>query len=212
MTTGRTAGVGLMVLVSMTGLALVVIAALLAPPTLDLVTLASFLLISGGVTVLVGLAGSRVGGPRWLSSLRARLILVSAVTAALGLANVGFTSALMFLSTHDLALLAALLGFSLGMSIFVAFAFSSSSRQALKEVVDGVRLLNAGRLDARVPVRSGDEVSEVASALNSMAERLDVSFTREREFEQARRELIGAVSHDLRTPSGLDPGDDRSYQ
>ena len=88
MTTGRTAGVGLMVLVSMTGLALVVIAALLAPPTLDLVTLASFLLISGGVTVLVGLAGSRVGGPRWLSSLRARLILVSAVTAALGLANV----------------------------------------------------------------------------------------------------------------------------
>ena len=88
--------------------------------------------------------------------------------------NVGFTSALMFLSTHDLALLAALLGFSLGMSIFVAFAFSSSSRQALKEVVDGVRLLNAGRLDARVPVRSGDEVSEVASALNSMAERLDV--------------------------------------
>ena len=99
-----------------------------------------------------------------------------------------------------MALLAALLGFSLGMSIFVAFAFSSSSRQALKEVVDGVRLLNAGRLDARVPVRSGDEVSEVASALNSMAERLDVSFTRERELEQARRELIGAVSHDLRTP------------
>ena len=200
MATSRIAALGLATLLSMTGLVLVLIVVLLAPPTRDLVTLAIFLLISGGVSVLIGLAGSRLGGPWWLGSLRARLVLVSAVTAALALANVGFTAALMFLSTHDLALLTALLGFSLGMSVFVAVALSSSTRRALREVVDGVRLLNAGSLETRVPVRSGDEMSELASALNSMAERLDASFRRERDLEQARKDLIGAVSHDLRTP------------
>ena len=196
----RTATLGLAVLFSMTALVLVLIVVLLAPPTRDLVTLAVFLLISGGVTVLIGLAGSHIRAPWLLGTLRARLVLVSVVTAVLALANVGFTAVLMFLSTHDLALLAALLGFSLGMSLFVAVTLSSSTRRALEEVVDGVRLLNAGSLDTRVPVRSRDEVGELASALNSMAERLNASFTRERELEQARKNLIGSVSHDLRTP------------
>lgn len=58
-----------------------------------------------------------------------------------------------------------------------------------------------GRLDTRVEVvSSSDEVGQLSGAFNAMAERLQSSFARERELEQARKELISAVSHDLRTP------------
>ena len=187
-------------LLGLTGLVLLLTIALLDPPAGDLALLSVFLLISGGATVLIGLAAARWELPRWVRSLRARLVLMCALTAALGLVNVGFTSALMFLSTHDLALLAGLLGFSLGMSVFVAFTFSSSTTRSIGEVLEAVRFMNTGSLDVRVPVRSGDEVGELAGAVNSMAQRLETSFTRERDLEQARKDLIRAVSHDLRTP------------
>ena len=70
----------------------------------------------------------------------------------------------------------------------------------MREVVDAVRRLNSGNLDIKVPVLSHDEIGELATALNDMTERLDVSFTRERELERARSELVRAVSHDLITP------------
>jgi signal transduction histidine kinase len=52
----------------------------------------------------------------------------------------------------------------------------------------------------RVAVPAGDEVGELAQAFNHLADQVEAAFRRRREMEQARRELIAAVSHDLRTP------------
>ena len=187
-------------LLGMTTLVVLLTIALLSPPFKDLAAIASFLLISGGATVILGLAASRMSSPSWLGSLRSKFFFVAVLTAILALVNVGFTSVLMFLSGHDLALLAGLLGFSVGMAVFVAFALSEPTARSIRELRDGARRMSAGNLDARVSVQTGDEVGELASAFNTMTERLQTSFSRERELEQARRELISAVSHDLRTP------------
>lgn len=191
---------GAATLVGLTALVLFFTKVLLDPPRGDLVAMAGFLLISGGASVLVGMAPALWELPRWVRSLRVRLALLCGLTAVLALANVGFTGFLMFLSPHDLALLATLLGFSLGISIFVAFAFSRSTTRSIREVVEAVRRMNSGNLDTRVATPSRDEIGELATALNSMAERLEASFSRERELEQARKDLVRAVSHDLRTP------------
>lgn len=192
------AGVG--VLVGMTALTLLLTAVLLNAPTADLATLAGFLLISGGVTVSLGLGVYQLGLPRWMGSFRAKLSLVPILTAILVLCNVGFTAFLMFLSGHDLAILSVLLAFSLGISIFVAFAFSDSMARSVQDVVRGVREISVRSLSTRVLVSSKDEISELATAFNEMAERLEVSFARERALENSRKELISAASHDLRTP------------
>lgn len=198
--TARYLGASAVVLLATTGFVLALVTALISPPAGDLVLMAVFLGISGGVTVSLGVAGARLGLPRWIKSVRSKLILVSVLTALLALVNVGFTSVLMFLSPHDLALLAGLLGFSLGMSIFVAFGFSEPTIRSIQGLVHAVRRTTAGSLDTRVPVLSNDEVGQLAEAFNVMAERLETSFARERELEEARRELMSAVSHDLRTP------------
>src|SRR5439155_18603926 len=47
---------------------------------------------------------------------------------------------------------------------------------------------------------STDELADLAEAFNRMSEELGNAFERERAMEQSRRDLIGAISHDLRTP------------
>lgn len=174
--------------------------ALLDPPTGDLIALTLFLLVSGGITVSLGVTVSRFGLPSWARSIRSRLVLISVLVATLSLANVGFVAVLMFLSTHDLYLLMGLMAFSVGMSIFVAYISSEPTARVMSEFVTAVREINTGSLDKRVPVQANDEVGELAAAFNEMVERLQGSFDRERELESARKELFGAVSHDLRTP------------
>ena len=190
----------IVLVLALIGLVVGLTVAMLDPPGGDLAALVGFLLLSGGFTVGLSLLAARFGLPPWVRSIRSRLMLVSVLTAILALGNIGFVALLMFLSTHDLALLAGLLSFSLGMSIFVAFALSTETARCMQEVVGAVRRINSGSLDTRVPVESRDEVGELAAAFNAMAQRLQVSFGRQRELEKARKELIGAVSHDLRTP------------
>ncbi len=196
----RSLAAGAVVLVGMTVFVLVLTTLLLDPPAGDLRTLAIFLSISGGVTVLIGVAAPRLALPHWTRTVRGRMVLVSVVTALLALVNVGITAYLMFLNTHDLALLAGLLGFSVGVSVFVAFAFAEPTARSIRRLADAAKSMSAGRLDTRVEVGSSDEVGQLSGAFNAMAERLQSSFARERELEQARKELISAVSHDLRTP------------
>jgi signal transduction histidine kinase len=176
------------------------VAVTLAPPPGDLVALAAFLLISGGLTLALGVGIAYLGWPSWASSLRARLLLTSTFTTMLALVNVGFTAFLMFISPHDLAILAGLLGFALGLSIFLAIVLSSSTTRSFHQVVEAATQISVGNLGVRVPMNSHDEVGRLASAFNDMVERVEASFNKERDLELARRELIASVSHDLRTP------------
>ena len=196
----RDLGLALVILLGLTGVVLGITVALLDPTASDLSAMAAFLFVSGGVTVGLGIIGQRFGLPRSFRSLRAKMTMVAVLTALLSLANVGFVASLMFLSTHDLVLLAALLTFALGMAFFVAMAFSESTTRSLRELVDAAKRMSQGRLDTRVAILDRDEAGEFAAAFNSMAQRLEASFAKQRELEQVRKDLISAVSHDLRTP------------
>ena len=196
----RDFGLALVTVLGLTGVVLAITVALLDPPASDLIAMAAFLLVSGGVTVGLGITGQHFGLPRSFRSLRAKMVVVAVLTAFLSLANLGFVALLMFLSPHDLALLAALLTFAFGMAFFVALAFSESTTRSLRDLVEATKRMSEGRLDTRVAVLDRDEAGELAASFNSMAQRLEASFAKQRELEQARKDLMTAVSHDLRTP------------
>lgn len=63
----------------------------------------------------------------------------------------------------------------------------------VEELTRGARALADGKLEARVDVRGRDEVAELASAFNGMAEALERN-------EKARRNMVSDVAHELRTP------------
>ena len=174
--------------------------AMLRPPRQDLVDLALFLAASGGITLAIGLAGASLGLGRMMRTVRGKLLLLPLLAAALALVNVGFTAKLMFISPHDLGLLAVLLVFSLGMSAFLALFLSASMNDDLAELVRAVRRLGAGELKARAHVKGHDELRELAESFNNMAARLEQKIATQQEVEQTRRLLVATVSHDLRTP------------
>jgi len=63
----------------------------------------------------------------------------------------------------------------------------------VRELTEASRALAGGDLSRRVPVRSQDEVGELSTAFNQMAENLQRA-------EQLRRDLTADIAHELRNP------------
>ena len=197
----RIVAAGIATLGVMIALVVALTEVILAPPTRDLTLLALYLFISGGASIALGLGALWFDLPRWAQTLRIRLVVASTMTALLALFNVVVTAVLMFLDTeHDLPLLVGLLTFSAGVSVFVGFVLSEPTARSIRGIASAAGRMSEGDLHARAPIESRDEVGHLAGSFNAMAERLQASIVREREIEEERRELISAVSHDLRTP------------
>ncbi|MEM7034442.1 MAG: ATP-binding protein [Chloroflexota bacterium] len=173
--------------------------ALITIPTSELRDLIRFLLYSSIPSLLVGYLIFITG------QLRLRYILLKVMLAyALGilivLVNIYVTARLMFLSEHDFILLGLLLIFAGLLSVSFGVNLATGITQSLRSLEQGTQSLAEGNLSTRVMVPYQDEFSDVADAFNQMAKRLEDSSQRQKELEQARRDLIAAVSHDLRTP------------
>lgn len=171
------------------------------PPQKDIVDLSLFLLISGGVSVLLGALGFRLGLGTRVPSLALSVAVVYLVGVAVVGINVIYTSANMFLSKeHDLPLLLVLLLFSAVISLFFAIFMAHSIVSRLRSLLTVARHVADGDLTVRVDVTSKDEIGSLGAELNSMVERLREMADERARMEASRRELIAAVSHDLRTP------------
>jgi signal transduction histidine kinase len=129
-----------------------------------------------------------------------RLALAYGVGLLVALVNVLSTSALMFLSAHDLTLLLLLLVFAAVISLAFSYAVAGVLTSELQALSRAARQLAHGELSTRVGAHGSDELGQLAGAFDEMANQLEQAFARERALEAGRRELISAVSHDLRTP------------
>ena len=135
------------------------------------------------------------------SSLRQRMLAVALVGVAVGLANLAVLARLMFASGHDVGLIVVLLAYAGASGLGAALAVASSTADALRRVQGVASELADGNLAVRVgPLRAGAELDALAGGLDEMAARLQVALARERALDVSRRDLITAVSHDLRTP------------
>jgi signal transduction histidine kinase len=161
--------------------------------------LATFLTASGVLSLVLGALLIRWAGGR-IGSVRLRLALAYGVGLLVAIVNVFTTSALMFLNTHDLTLLILLLAFAAVISLAFAYAVAGVLTSQIGNLSAAARRLSAGDFNARAMAHGSDEIGQLATAFDDMAEQLQDAFARERALEASRRELISAVSHDLRTP------------
>ena len=133
----------------------------------------------------------------------ATLIPVVAVVVTV-LVNVRF----MFLSAHDSAVVLVALGTSLLLAVVTAYVVTRRVIQGSQQV--GAGPAPAGRGHGRPPASAPavptiapvlpQELAQVVDDLAETRRTLAESRARERMAEQARRELVSFMSHDLRTP------------
>lgn len=174
------------------------IAALAAMPGEEIGHLALFLLPA---VALTGLAAALAAPLLARSSLRGRMLAVALAGTLAGLANLVVLAKLMFVSEHDAAQVAVLFVYSLAAGAGVALATARTSASAVERLAATARRIGGGDLKARAgPLGAGPELDSLARTLDEMAARLAASLEREREAERQRRDLVTAVSHDLRTP------------
>ncbi|MNZ67847.1 putative sensor histidine kinase TcrY [compost metagenome] len=82
----------------------------------------------------------------------------------------------------------------------VFFVMSNQIIRYLREITSGLHQIANGNLHYEIPVRSSDELGEVAYTVNQMAHKLSTLIEEERKAEKTKNDLITGVSHDLRTP------------
>lgn len=161
-----------------------------------------------GPAVVATLAGAAlVERQLGAASLRLRFGAVAALASCFALSNLVVLSWAMFVNPHDAALLGALLVYSVAVGMAVALLLGKSTAAAVERLEHAAHRLGRGDLTARTdddePAMvdsGGPELWMLARTLDEMAERLQQAQARERDAEAVRRDLISAVSHDLRTP------------
>jgi signal transduction histidine kinase len=192
------APIGLSLLVAL-GLALLLAVGWMGAPNQDVIDLAGYLAVSGVLSLGLGAAGLI-----WFRRGRVRIWLQVTLTYILGvgiaLLNIYLTARLMFISQHDFPLLVLLLLFAAAVSLGLGYALSQVLAQRVAALQQGAQALADGDLTARVAVSGADELAALATQFNQMASQLAAAATERERMEAARRDLIAAISHDLRTP------------
>ncbi|MDP8900390.1 MAG: HAMP domain-containing protein, partial [Actinomycetota bacterium] len=195
----RTAGVALLFLAVSLAAALLA-AVTLGLPEADLPLVAALLAGAGGGGGLLALLLIRPAVLGRLGGVRAQLVGAGLVGTLLLLGMMLAGARAMFLSGHDLSLLLTMLVFAAVLSVGFNLLCARPLADRIGRVRAGTARVAAGDLESEVPVEGHDEVAGLAEDFNRMARALAAAAGREREMEKARRDLIAAVSHDLRTP------------
>jgi signal transduction histidine kinase len=174
---------------------------LMGLPMVELRAIGALLLKMGLVVGLATLVLLQSRVLHRLGSLRSQIITGIVMGGLLVAALLQAAASAMFISTdHDLPLLLLVVVFTLVLTLGFSIAISRIIVDRLQAVRSGADRLAQGDLSVRLSVPGRDEVAGLAHDFNRMADALSEAASRQRELEHARRELVAAVSHDLRTP------------
>lgn len=145
-------------------------------------------------TRVVAAVRSRAG------SLSRQLALVVAIAVAPVLVALVVVAALMVLSDHGAVLVAAIVAGCGVLAVLGSKLVATGILHDVEKVRDGLRAVGRGERDVRIETAASDELAELALAANAMIAELRAEETARDQSERARRDLVAAVSHDLRTP------------
>jgi signal transduction histidine kinase len=158
---------------------------------------AAYLLLYG-TAVLVAVAALR--RRRRTSPLTRQL--AGGVGLSIGLSTVGVViiALAMFLSPHDALMMVVLLAFSGALAAYSVWALAQGPLADVRSVGDGLRAVGEGRRDVTIETRGCDELAQLAADASTMVAQLAGREAERDASDAARRGLVAAVSHDLRTP------------
>jgi len=130
---------------------------------------------------------------RGLGSLRRQFGLGITVAVSMLIAAAILFALLMFVSAEDAALTVVTVAFAGLIAIRAAQLLAGGVLADVERLRGGLAAFAAGERAVRIETGGRDELAELAAETNSTLARLAAT-------ERARRDLVAAVSHDLRTP------------
>lgn len=135
------------------------------------------------------------------ASMGQSMAAIAVVGAVAAIANLVVLTRQMVVDEHDATTVAVLFVYAGAAGVGAALALARSRTRAIGRLSEGARLLGGGKLNARIgALGAGPELDALAYTLDDMAAQLETAREQERQVEATRRDLVTAISHDLRTP------------
>ncbi len=189
--------IALAALATLAGIAATVATEVVMVPTSSERTQLIALLVSIAAVSITIAVVLRLFAPRSLT----RRMLVAAISGPVVVAvALSAGSRSMFLSEHDLQFLLILLAFATVLGIGVMHALARPLTDDLAALTEVARRIGTGDLEVRAELERMDEVGDLASAIDSMAEQISSSRAAREEAERERSITLASLSHDARTP------------
>lgn len=135
-----------------------------------------------------------------LGGLNRQFGLGVAIAVGQMLVAVGTIAALMFFSEHDALLIVAIAAFAGVIAIRAAQLVAGGVMRDVERLRRAMAAIEHGERDIAIRTEARDELAELADRANAMVRRLAAEEAARDGAESARRDLITAISHDLRTP------------
>lgn len=165
--------------------------------TLDAIELAA---AAGAAALGAGLLGAILLHAARHQSIAFQNVLV-ALTPVAAVATGAMASAhLMMVSSQPIAALGVVLTSAGTVGILISLMLGARLRAGSEQLISATRKIGEGDLSTIVERPAAQELARLAAELESMQLRLEKSRARERALEEARRQLVDWISHDLRTP------------
>jgi signal transduction histidine kinase len=161
--------------------------------------LVTALIVTGlGAPALFG--AHALAARRRFASLRRQFALSAGVAVGVILISVLAASQLMFVSGHDALLVSAIVLAAGIVALRVGDLVADGVARDVSSTSAALEWVGRGERDLRLRSSAQDEIGALARAADSMAEQLAEGERARNAAEDARRQLVAAVSHDLRTP------------
>jgi signal transduction histidine kinase len=151
---------------------------------------------AGGLVV----AHVAVAWRRRLGGLRRQFGFAAAIAVAIALAAVIAAAERMFVSNHDATMVSAVVIGAAVVAVRAAQLLSAGVARDVDSVRSALAAVGAGERNVSIEPGGRDEVAELADDVEAMVELLSAEERRRATADRARRDLVAAVSHDLRTP------------
>lgn len=180
--------------------AVALIALVLQPAPEDEPLFAVLLGIPLTVAAAAALVAQRWGWYRRFKSLAYALFAAYALGAGIILLTVLVTARLMFISSHDASLAVVIVVYASLLTMAFGYFVTQGLSEGIGSITRAAKRVEQGDLSARAEYGGNDEIAQLAGAFNTMTDKLRAAREREAKLNQARRDLIAWVSHDLRTP------------
>jgi signal transduction histidine kinase len=174
----------------------------LHPPASHITALMRYLLIGGLASVVLACAAIWLTDV-WRGGVRAKFAAPALLTALIICVNVVLVTQAMFISRDDSVLVLVILVFGAIVALGLALSIARPVARAIQRVEAGARRMAEGEYGARLPEDEhygARELDQLTRWFNQMAASVEDAFTRRERSEAERRQVVAALSHDLRTP------------
>jgi signal transduction histidine kinase len=136
----------------------------------------------------------------WIGPLSRQFALAVAIVVAPVLVALVVIAVLMVVSNHAAVLVAVIVVIAGAVAVGVAKLIADGILRDIHAIRDGLGAVARGERDVTIETTARDELSQLAQDANSMIVRLRDEEAAREISDVARRDLVAAVSHDLRTP------------